>query len=159
MLYWRTSTELHLFTDSSCVHLWVLDMFTGKAKIRSKAASEMLIRRCFCTLEKLLISINLETSSQNQADKFILVPQRWYNVTKKEVELARSIYVSMVNEISPDQISAIHCQSRHPGVRRALNFVKRVQPMTSRQPLKQWSVNVMNATRLTQPQVVVHEAT
>lgn len=36
---------LHLFTDSVCVHKWIMDTLMGKARVCTKAASEMLIRR------------------------------------------------------------------------------------------------------------------
>lgn len=45
---------MHLLTDSACVHLCVSDMLTGKAKVHTKAANEMLIRRQFDTLKKLV---------------------------------------------------------------------------------------------------------
>ena len=42
-LQWK-ATVLHLKTDSACVHRWVSDALSGKARIHTKAASEMLIR-------------------------------------------------------------------------------------------------------------------
>ena len=41
-ILWKT-TPVHLFTDSACVHKWISDTLTGKARVRTKAASEMLI--------------------------------------------------------------------------------------------------------------------
>ena len=41
-ILWKTTT-LHLFTDSACVHKWISDTLTGKARLQTKAASEMLI--------------------------------------------------------------------------------------------------------------------
>ena len=38
------ATILHLHTDSACVHKWITDTLTGKARVRTRAASEMLIR-------------------------------------------------------------------------------------------------------------------
>ena len=41
-ILWKTTT-LHLFTDSASVHKWISDTLTSKARVRPKAASEMLI--------------------------------------------------------------------------------------------------------------------
>ena len=41
-ILWKITT-LHLFIDSACVHKWTSDTLTGKARVRTKAASEMLI--------------------------------------------------------------------------------------------------------------------
>ena len=41
-ILWKMTT-LHLFIDSACVHKWTSDTLTGKARVRTKAASEMLI--------------------------------------------------------------------------------------------------------------------
>ena len=51
-ILWKTTT-MHLFTDSACVHKWISDTLTGKARVRTKAASEMLIRRRLDTIIKL----------------------------------------------------------------------------------------------------------
>ena len=41
-ILWKMTT-LHLFTNSACVHKWVSDTLTGRARMRTKATSEMLI--------------------------------------------------------------------------------------------------------------------
>ena len=43
-LMWE-ATILQIHTDSACVHKWITDTLTGKARVHSRAASEMLIRR------------------------------------------------------------------------------------------------------------------
>lgn len=42
--HWETKF-LHLMTDSLCVHRWLTNTLTGKSRVNTKAASEMLIRR------------------------------------------------------------------------------------------------------------------
>ena len=72
-ILWETTT-LHLFTDSACVHEWISDTLTGKARLRTKAASEMLIRRWLDTIIKLVkeyalsMNVSLVNSNQNKAD-------------------------------------------------------------------------------------------
>ena len=51
-LHWKASV-IHLRTDSACVHRWISDTLSGKARVRTKAASEMLIRRRLSTLQGL----------------------------------------------------------------------------------------------------------
>lgn len=42
-LQWQSKT-LHLKTDSICVYHWVSDTLTGRARVHTKVANEMLIR-------------------------------------------------------------------------------------------------------------------
>ena len=52
VLHWKASV-IHLRTDSACVHRWISDTLSGKARVQTKAASEMLIRRRLSTLQEL----------------------------------------------------------------------------------------------------------
>ena len=52
-ILWKMTT-LHLFTDSACVHEWISDTLTDKARVWTKAASEMLIRQWLDTIIKLV---------------------------------------------------------------------------------------------------------
>ena len=52
-LMWK-ATILHIHTDSACVHKWVTDTLTGKARVRTRAASEILIRRRLDALATLV---------------------------------------------------------------------------------------------------------
>ena len=45
---------LHVKTDSVCLYHWISDTLTRKARVRTKAASEMLIRRPLSTLKELV---------------------------------------------------------------------------------------------------------
>ena len=80
-ILWKTTT-LHLFTDSACVHKWISDTLTGKVRVRTKAASKMLIRRQLDMIIKLVkeyvlsMDVSLVKSSQNKADRLTRVPQR-----------------------------------------------------------------------------------
>ena len=69
------ATILHLHTDSACVHKWITDTFTGKARVRTtRAASEMLIRRRLDALASLFKEYGLSVdaflvrSEQNRVD-------------------------------------------------------------------------------------------
>ena len=72
-LHWKASV-IHLRSDSACVHQWISDTLSGKARVRSKTASEMLIIRRLSTLHELVaeygltINVALVKSHANQAD-------------------------------------------------------------------------------------------
>lgn len=63
-------------TDSLCIFHWVSDTLTGKARVCTKAASEMLIRR-LDTIKKLVakydlfLDVTLVTLNCNLADRSI----------------------------------------------------------------------------------------
>ena len=50
---------LHLKTNSACVHRWVTEALSEKARICSKAASEMLIGRRLSTIKELVVEYEL----------------------------------------------------------------------------------------------------
>ena len=87
-ILWKT-TILYLFTDSACVQKWISDALTGKARVRTKAENEMLIRRRLDTIIKLVkeyalsMNVSLVKSSQNKADRLTRVPQKWLDATKR----------------------------------------------------------------------------
>lgn len=116
-LQWQ-SKKLTLYTDSLCVYHWVSDTLSGRTRIRTKAASKMLIRRRLDTLKNLVseyglsLSVTLVPSHCNRADQLTRVPHKWYEAAKMGMEItARSCAVA----IDPCQIQKIHAQSGHPG--------------------------------------------
>ena len=57
-LHWRASV-IHLWTDLACVHQWIFDTLSGKARVRTKAVSEMLKRCRLRTLHELAVEKGL----------------------------------------------------------------------------------------------------
>ena len=51
-LQWE-ATVLHLVTDLACVHQWISDTLTGKARVNTKAAGKMLVRHWLGTFRSL----------------------------------------------------------------------------------------------------------
>ena len=90
-LQWE-ATVLHLVTDSACVHQWISNTLTGKARVNMTAAGEMLVRRWLRTLRSLVreygltIDVKLVKSCQNYADSLIRVPCRWMDLLKEGKE-------------------------------------------------------------------------
>ena len=64
------------------------DTLTGRTRVRTKAATEMLIRRWLNTLKKLVeeydltVDVVLFPSNKNMADRLTRVPQRWFTAMK-----------------------------------------------------------------------------
>ena len=111
---------LHVRTDSLCVYHWVSDTLSGKARVRTKAASEMLIRRRLSTIKKLAaeydlcMDVTLVTSNCNLADELTHIPQKGYESMKKGDVLAQPVCTTSMEE--PDEIVKLHNLSRHTGV-------------------------------------------
>ena len=65
---------LNVKVESVCVYHWILDTLIGKVHVRTKAASEMLIRRQLSTLKELVkeyaltVDVMLVPSTQNIVD-------------------------------------------------------------------------------------------
>ena len=57
-LHWKASV-IHLRTGLACVHRWISDTLSGKARVRTKVASEMLIRWRLSTLQELAAEYRL----------------------------------------------------------------------------------------------------
>ena len=140
-ILWKTTT-LHLFTDSACVHKWISDTLTGKARVRTKAVSEMFIRRRLDMIIKLVkkyaqsMNVSLVKSSQNKADRLTRVPQRWLDAIKRNTGLVQPACTASVSSVGFDKIQIVHRQSRHPGVRWTLYFVKQITPGVSKAAVK-----------------------
>ena len=136
-ILWKTTT-LHLFTDSACVHKWISDTLTGKARVRIKATSEMLIQQQLDTIIKLMkeyalsMNVSLVKSSQNKADRLTRVPQRWLDAIKRNTGPVQPACTVSVSSVGLDQIKVVHQQSGHPGVRQTFYFVKQIAPGVSK---------------------------
>ena len=130
-------TTLHLFTDSACVHKWISDTLTSKARVRTKPASEMLIQWRLDMIIKLVkeyvlsMNMSLVKSSQNKEDRLTRVPQRWLDVIKRQPACTAS-----VSSVGLDQIKIVHRQSSHPGVQWTLYFVGQIAPGVSKAAVK-----------------------
>ena len=72
-LAWQLK-KLHVQTDSLTVYHWILNALSGKVRLKTKASSEMLIRRRVDTIKaladehSLVLNIELVRSECNRAD-------------------------------------------------------------------------------------------
>ena len=140
-LQWE-ATVLHLVTDSACVHRWISDTLTGRARVNMRAAGEMLVRQRLGTLRSLAkeygltIDVKLVKSCQNRADSLTRVPHRWMDLLKEGKEPVLESCAMVRRRLDKDQVADIHHQSGHPSVKRTLYFARLVDPQVSKETAK-----------------------
>ena len=72
--------------DSLTVHQWISDALSGRSRLKTKAASEMLTRGeveiVMLLIEEchLQLSVTLVLSTNNKADSLTHVPQCWLKI-------------------------------------------------------------------------------
>ena len=90
VLQWQARV-LHIVTDSVCMHQWITDALSGKARLTTKASSEMLIRRQLATLVEtfreydLTVDVALVQSCWNHADRLPKCRTGGWTCQRKEV--------------------------------------------------------------------------
>ena len=130
-LLWGLKT-LHLRTDSQTVLSWVSDSLSGKARLKTKAASEMLIRRRLGLLKDLVreyelqVDIGFVPSEANLADRLTRVPQRWLKLERTQEHAAATCGAAEVND--RNSVAGIHRQTGHQGVDRTRYFARKLIP-------------------------------
>ena len=138
-LIWPYSGRRHLVTESVCVHRWISDTLTGKARVNTRAAGEMLVRRRLGTLRSLkkeyglTIDVKLVKSCQNCADCLTRVPHRWMDLLKEGKEPVLESCAIVGRWLDKDQVADIHHQSGHSGAKRSLYFARLVDPQVSKE--------------------------
>ena len=137
--------EVALRTDSATVFNWIRDALSGRARLRSKAQGEMLIRRRLWVISQLVeefglkVDVTLVRSGENPADVLTRVPRQWLQerdrppVKKGGASAAgpgRAAAACAEAIAEKSQIASIHQQVGHPGVRRTLWYARRELPGT-----------------------------
>lgn len=131
--------KIEVLTDSATVHQWLSDGLSGRARLRTKAAGEMLIRRrvsmVLSLVEEyhLLLTVTLIPSVSNKADALTRVPQRWL---KPVTQVPEVMCAGAVEAEVSQSIADIHHTMGHPGVKRTLYFGRQVNPMVSRRQVR-----------------------
>ena len=133
---WRMR-QVELLTDSSTVYRWINDSLTGRARLRTKAASEMLIRRRLGIIVSLLkkcgLTVTQVPSGENNADALTRVPQRWLKMHAADTTESPVVCAAAAEPPTDQLVTDIHHSRGHPGVRRTLYFVRRVNPAVSKE--------------------------
>ena len=127
--------QFTIVTDSRTVYHWLADALTGKARLKTKAASELLIRRRLETIRNIVTEYELDIhlmsvpSAENKADVLTRVPKKW--LTSSD-----SFEICALAGTEGD-IAHVHETSGHPGIRRTLHLCRRLDPSVTRKQVRQ----------------------
>ena len=128
--------KVTLLTDSRTVYHWIQDTLSRKARVKTKASSEMLIRRRLGTLRTIVEEYNLTLnvkfvpSTENKADTLTRVPKKRLSPDREH------LVCGAADTVTPEEITTIHETSGHPGIRRTLYFCKKLFPLVQRQQVR-----------------------
>lgn len=128
--------RLTIVTDSRTVYHWISDALSGKARLKTKAASELLIRRRLETLKNIVTEYDLDVqvrsvpSVENRADVLTRVPKRWLSSSDRHQEVCAGAVIEA-------DIAAVHETSGHPGIRRTLHLCRRLDPSVTKKKVQQ----------------------
>jgi len=130
-IMWNTK-KLQLHTDSLTEYHWISDTLTGKARVKTKASSEMLIRRRLSTFRSLIEEYHLEldvtfvTSGCNLADTLMHVPQKWLSRVNNQRPSSPEICGAAADTLTAKQVAEIHHATGHYGVKCTLYFAWKI---------------------------------
>lgn len=130
---------IDLRTDSATVHRWIDDALSGRARLRTKAHGELLIRRRIDIIKQLVeelqlsVTVGLVRSADNPADTLTRVPKNWLHAKKG---LAQHVAAAGDRDLSENEHGGdpeadlararrIHQTTGHQGIRRTLWYVRR----------------------------------
>ncbi|XP_043204508.1 uncharacterized protein LOC122371842 [Amphibalanus amphitrite] len=144
--------KVQLMADSKTVFHWLTDTLSGKARLKTKAAGEMLIRRRLETIRATVEEYNLSVtvqyvmSKENRADVLTRVPQRWLSPAADDsvtavgddvVAAADVTAVAAEDDVDVEEmIRRIHHKTGHPGVRRTYYFCRRAAPSVTKSQVR-----------------------
>ena len=128
-------TRIDLRTDSVTVQRWLTDALSGRARLRTRAQSEMLIRRRVAVFRQLVteydlnVTVKLVPSAANRADRLTRVPGDWLKVGPDSagggVVAAVSKAARPARPARAGDVLAVHESIGHQGVRRTLWYARR----------------------------------
>ena len=132
---------VHLHTDSisMCVYYWLTNTLTGRARVRTKATSEMLGRRRLTIVHQMIreyglqVDVTFVVSEQNLADELTQVPKKWLELIRHGSVSSPLMCAALTAAQLPlEQIQTIHWQCGHPGIRHTTYFCRRIYPFTTK---------------------------
>ena len=126
--------KVTVMTDSRTVYHWLTDALSGRARIKTKAASEMLIRRRLETVKSLSEEYSLQLyvefvpSEENRADALTRVPKKWLTPQTSSPVCGAAV--------STMDVVRIHETSGHPGIKRTLRLCRMQNPAVERDQVR-----------------------
>ncbi|KFD68668.1 hypothetical protein M514_03680 [Trichuris suis] len=130
---------VELITDSATVHRWVFDGISGKARLKTKAAGEMLIRRRIDTILSLVqkyvlhLKVTLVKSAENRADALTRVLRGWLKIREAAAPTECALGVDADVE---RRIAEVLHTAGHSGIWRTLYFARWSEPTVTRRQVK-----------------------
>ena len=140
-LAWKLKT-LHVRTDSLTVYHWILNALSGKVRLKTKASSEMLIRRRVDTIKALVdeyglaLDIELVRSECNRADVLTRVSQKWLGKSNECDKPTVAVCGGAIESLSDERIARIHEETGHHGIKRTLYFSRKLSPAVTRKDVR-----------------------
>ena len=131
--------KLHVRTDSLTVDHWISNALSGKVRLKTKASSEMLIRRRVDTIKALvdeyglILFIEIVRSECNRADALIRVSLGKSNGCDKPIV---AVCGGAIESLSDETIASIHEETEHHGIKRTLYFSRKVSPSVTRRDVR-----------------------
>ena len=125
-LAWKLKT-LHVRTDSLTICHWIWNALSGKVRLKTKASSEMLIRRRVDTIKALVdeyglaLDMQLIRSERNRADVLTRVSQKW---------------LGAIESLSDERTARILEETGHHGIKRTLYFSRKLSPAVTRKDVR-----------------------
>ena len=113
-------------TDSLTVYHCILNALSGKVRLKTKASSEMLIRRCVDTIKALVdeygltLDIELVRSECNRADALTCVPPKCLGKPNGCEKPAFAMCGGTIECLSDERIGRIQEETGHHGIKRTL---------------------------------------
>ena len=147
--------EVEVRTDSATVVGWLKSLLSAEKRIRTKGASEMIVKRRLGILQELMEVCNLKLnvvfipSEKNKADALTRVKKAWLGAPKEE---ANGTELCCVGIPSVEELHQMH----HMGVDRTLFVARRVDPAVTREKVRQ-VVRECDRCQVIDPAPVVHE--
>lgn len=148
--------EVDVRTDSATVLGWLKSVVTEEKRVRTKGASEMIVKRRLGILRELKDVYGLKLcvvfvpSEKNKADALTRVKKAWLGVPAETKEAA------MVCCVGAPSVKELH-QMHHMGVDRTLFVARKVDPAVTRDNVRQ-VVRLCDRCQSIDPAPTVHES-
>ncbi|KAG1714250.1 Protein DDI1 2 [Nymphon striatum] len=136
-------------TDSRTVISWMDNTVEGHRRVRTKGASEMLIKRRLGVIRDtitefgLTVTVRFVSTTENKADRMTRVPKKWLGHRYTGEEGADVSAALATGESVEDAIWAAHLP-HHLGVDRTLYLARQIRRNLTREQVKRELVGLKN---------------
>ena len=140
-LAWKLK-KLHVRTDSLTVYHWILNALSGKVRLKTKASSEMLIRRRVDTIKALVdeygltLDIEVVRSECNRDDALTRVFQKWLGMPNGFEKPISSVCGGAIESLSAERIARIDEETGHHRIKRTLYFSRKLNPAVTKKDVR-----------------------